>query len=150
MTTVQFKRLPHAEGLDLPAYQTAGAAGFDLVAAVDEKGSIVIPPGERRMIPTGWAIAVPPGFEAQCRPRSGLAWKYGLQVLNTPGTIDSDYRGEISVILQNHDTRHFIVERGMRIAQIIVSPVVQVEILEVNALDTTERGEGGFGSTGVK
>jgi dUTP pyrophosphatase len=144
---VQFKRLPHGEGIPLPAYQTDGAAGFDLVAAVDLP--VPIPPGCRRMIPTGWAIAVPPGYEAQCRPRSGLAWKNGLQVLNTPGTIDSDYRGEISVILQNHDDHTFVVERGMRIAQIIVAPVVQAELVEVSELSDTARGIGGFGSTGV-
>lgn len=144
---VQFKRLPHGEGVPLPAYQTDGAAGFDLVAAVD--APVPIPPGHRRMIPTGWAIAVPPGYEAQCRPRSGLAWKNGLQVLNTPGTIDSDYRGEISVILHNHSECNFMVERGMRIAQIIISPVVQAQLVEVAVLDETARGEGGFGSTGV-
>lgn len=147
MVQVQFKRLPHGEGIALPAYQTAGAAGFDLVAAND--AAIPIPPGERRMIPTGWAIAVPPGYEAQCRPRSGLAWKNGLQVLNTPGTIDSDYRGEISVILQNHSDVTFIVERGMRVAQIIIAPVAQAELVEVDTLSDTVRGIGGFGSTGV-
>ena len=137
-------RLPHAEGLDLPAYATAGAAGMDVVAAED----ITLPPGARHAVATGLALAIPPGFEIQVRPRSGLALKHGITVPNTPGTIDSDYRGELKVILINHGHHPFEVRRGDRIAQLVLAPVTRAAWLEVDELDETARGEGGFGSTG--
>jgi dUTP pyrophosphatase len=144
---IPLRRLPHGEGLDLPAYATAGAAGMDLLAAVT--GPVNLAPGERRLIPTGLCVAVPAGFEMQIRPRSGLALKHGLTVLNAPGTIDSDYRGEVGVILANTDHwQAFTVERGMRIAQAVLAIVVRAEWQEVDDLDATERGAGGFGSTG--
>jgi dUTP pyrophosphatase len=143
--TVGLSVLPHGEGLPLPAYQSQDAAGADLVAAVDE--AVVLAPGERRLVPTGIAIALPQGYEAQVRPRSGLALKQGVTVLNTPGTIDADYRGEIGVILINHGDGPFTVRRGDRIAQMVVAPVVQAEFRE-SALNETVRGTGGFGSTG--
>ena len=130
----------------VPAYQSAGAAGMDLSAALDE--ALVIPPGEHRLVPTGLAIAVPGGHEAQVRPRSGLAAKFGVTVLNAPGTIDSDYRGEVKVILINHGREAFAVTHGMRIAQLVVAPVTRVEWETVDALPDTERGAGGFGHTG--
>ncbi len=143
--SVSIRRLPHAEGLALPAYQTAQAAGADLTAAVTE--DVTLAPGERRLIPTGIAIGLPEGFEAQVRPRSGLALKHGISLVNTPGTIDADYRGEIGVILINHGQEPFVIRRGERIAQMVVAPVVQAAFTE-EALTETARGAGGFGSTG--
>ncbi|MGE0109282.1 MAG: dUTP diphosphatase [Bdellovibrionales bacterium] len=145
---VQIKRLPHAEGLDLPSYATEHAAGMDLCAATHE--DIVLNVGERKLIPTGLAIALPEGFEAQIRPRSGLALKNGLSVLNSPGTIDADYRGEVKIILANLGNEAFTVTRGMRIAQMIVAPYTQAIWDEVQDLSSTARGAGGFGSTGVE
>ncbi len=145
--SVSIRRLPHADGLPAPAYQTAQAAGADLTAAVDAE--VVLAPGERRLIPTGIAIGLPDGYEAQIRPRSGLALKNGVSLVNTPGTIDADYRGEIGVILINHGQEPFTVRRGDRIAQMIVAPVVQAEFREAE-LTETARGAGGFGSTGGK
>jgi dUTP pyrophosphatase len=147
--TIALARLPHARGLPLPAYETAGAAGMDLRAAVAEDAPITIAPGERVMAPTGLCIAVPAGFEAQVRPRSGLAAKAGVTCLNTPGTIDSDYRGEIKVILINLGAEAFVIRRGDRIAQMVIAPVVQASWREVESLDQTARGAGGFGSTGA-
>lgn len=144
---LQFVRLPHAVGLPLPIYATEGAAGMDLVAAVIEP--LVIRPGDRVLVPTGLRVAVPPGHELQVRPRSGLALKHGLTIPNSPGTVDEDYRGEIQVILLNLGTEPFTVERGMRIAQAIVAPVVRAAWVEVADLPETARGEGGFGSTGT-
>ncbi len=140
--------LPHAEGLDLPAYATAHAAGMDLCAAVKE--DVVLKPGERKLIPTGLAIALPEGYEAQVRPRSGLALKNGLSVLNSPGTIDADYRGEVQVILANMGSEAFTVSRGMRIAQMVVAAYERVVWEKVAELPSSDRGAGGFGSTGVK
>jgi dUTP pyrophosphatase len=146
MALLQIMRLPHGEGLALPAYETAGSAGMDLRAAVNEPMTLIA--GARAAIPTGLAFAVQPGFEAQIRPRSGLALKNGITCLNTPGTIDSDYRGEVKVILVNLGHEPFTIQRGDRIAQMVIAPVVQAEILEVETLDETLRGAGGFGSTG--
>ncbi len=146
--SVRVARLPHSEGLPLPGYATAGAAGMDLLAAVD--GPVVIGPGERRLVPTGLAIALPPGYELQVRPRSGLALKNGIVVANSPGTIDEDYRGEVQVIVMNAGDAPFTVERGMRIAQAVLAPVVRVAWDEVAGLDETARGAGGFGSTGAR
>ena len=145
---VEIRQLAHAEGLALPAYQSADAAGLDLVAAVPENAPLVLAPGKHTMVPTGLAIALPPGFEAQVRPRSGLAAKHGVTVLNSPGTIDTDYRGEIGVILINHGEQAFVVRRGERIAQLVIAPVVQAELVVATALSSTDRGSGGFGSTG--
>jgi dUTP pyrophosphatase len=145
---VEIRQLPHAEGLALPAYQSADAAGLDLVAAVPENAPLVLSPGKHAMVPTGLAIALPPGFEAQVRPRSGLAAKHAVTVLNSPGTIDADYRGEISVILINHGEAPFTIRRGERVAQMVIAPVVQAELVVASALSTTDRGGGGFGSTG--
>ncbi len=144
---VKVKRLPHGADLPLPHYATPDSAGVDLVAAVED--AVVLAPGERRLIPTGIAIALPPGTEAQVRPRSGLALRHGITLLNTPGTIDADYRGEIGVILINLGQEPFAIDRGMRIAQMIVAPVVQVAWDEVAELSESQRGAGGFGSTGV-
>ncbi|GAB4520730.1 MAG: dUTP diphosphatase [Amphiplicatus sp.] len=146
---VRVKRLPQGEGLDLPRYETALAAGCDVRAAVPEGEPLVLKPGERYMVPTGIAIALPPGWEAQIRPRSGLAARHGVTCLNAPGTIDADYRGELKVILINHGAEDFVVRRGDRIGQMVIAPVFQVRFEEVEALDDTARGEGGFGSTGV-
>jgi dUTP pyrophosphatase len=146
---VNIRRLPHAEGLPLPAYQTAEAAGFDLVAAVPAKSPATLAPGERALIPTGLIFELPSGSEAQVRPRSGLAVKFGITVLNSPGTIDSDYRGEVSVLLMNHGKEPFTINRGERIAQMIVAPVTHVSLHEVAKLTATKRGAGGFGSTGT-
>jgi dUTP pyrophosphatase len=140
-------RLPHAEGLPLPAYATPGAAGMDLLAAVTEP--CVIPPGGRALIPTGLRIALPPGHELQVRPRSGLALKHGITMPNTPGTVDEDYRGELQVIILNAGTEPFTIERGMRIAQAVLAPVVRGTWRQVAALPDSARGEGGFGSTGT-
>jgi dUTP pyrophosphatase len=141
---VQVKRLPHGAGLPLPAYATAGAAGMDVVSAED----VTIAPGARHAVTTGLALAIPQGYEIQVRPRSGLALKHGITVPNTPGTIDSDYRGELKVILINHGAEPFAIARGDRVAQLVLAPVVQAAWDEVAELDATERGEGGFGSTG--
>ncbi|MFZ1989690.1 MAG: dUTP diphosphatase [Alphaproteobacteria bacterium] len=143
-------RLPHGADLPLPHYATSGAAGLDLVAALPEGGPVTLQPLERAMIPTGLAIALPEGFEAQVRPRSGLAAKHGITLLNTPGTIDCDYRGEIKCTLINLSSEPFTIERGMRIAQMIVAPVTRIAWEERFELDETARGKGGFGSTGIK
>lgn len=147
-TTVQIQKLPHGEDLELPFYATEQAAGADLRAAVTE--DITLQPGEHRLIPTGFAMALADGFEAQIRPRSGLAYKHGITVLNSPGTIDADYRGEVGVILINHGKEPFVITRGERIAQMIVAPFVQAAFTEVSELSDTIRGEGGFGSSGRK
>jgi dUTP pyrophosphatase len=144
MTAVRIRRLPNGEGLPLPAYETAGAAGMDLRAAE----ALTLKPGARCLVPTGLAIALPQGFEAQVRPRSGLAVKHGITVLNAPGTIDSDYRGEVKVPLINHGQEDFVIARGDRIAQMVVAPVTQIGWSEVEDLDETQRGAGGFGSSG--
>ncbi len=149
MTTVRVQRLPHAEGLALPAYETSGSAGMDLRAAVAEGETITLAPGERRLVPTGLKIALEPGYEAQVRPRSGLALKHGVTCLNSPGTIDSDYRGEIGVILVNHGQVTFEIQRGDRVAQMVIAPYTQAILAEVTELDETTRGIGGFGSTGI-
>lgn len=148
MTTVRVERLPHAEGLALPAYETTGSAGMDLRAALPEFEPVVLAPGERRLVPTGLKIALEPGYEAQVRPRSGLALKHGVTCLNSPGTIDSDYRGEVGVILINHGQIPFEIQRGERIAQLVIASYAQAVMVEVGALDETTRGAGGFGSTG--
>jgi dUTP pyrophosphatase len=145
---VRFRRLPHGAGLPLPAYQSAHAAGLDLAAAVPPDAPVTLAPLGRTMIATGFAMALPDGFEAQVRPRSGLAARHGVTVLNTPGTIDADYRGEIQVILVNLDSEPFVVTRGMRIAQLVVAPVARADVTEVPTLEDTARGAGGFGSTG--
>ena len=145
---VNLLRLPHAEGLPLPTYETAGSAGMDLRAAVPEAAPLTLAPGARALVPTGLSIGLPLGYEAQVRPRSGLALKHGVTCLNSPGTIDSDYRGEVGVILINHGQEPFVIQRGERIAQMIISPVVQSSWIEVETLDETARGAGGFGSTG--
>jgi dUTP pyrophosphatase len=148
MTTLRIQRLPHAEGLAFPAYETSGSAGMDLRAAVAEEAPVTLEPGARALVPTGLKIALEPGFEAQVRPRSGLALKHGLTCLNSPGTIDSDYRGEVGVILINHGQEPFVIRRGERIAQLVIARHEQAELIEVEALDDTARGAGGFGSTG--
>ena len=145
---VQIQRLPHGEGIDLPFYATTHAAGADLRAAVDD--DVIIQPGETALIKTGFAMALPDNFEAQVRPRSGLALKFGITVLNTPGTIDADYRGEVGVILINHGKAPFTVSRGDRIAQMIIAPFVQANFEAVSELSETQRGSGGFGSSGRK
>ena len=147
--SVEVKRLPHAEGLPLPAYETSGAAGMDLIAAVEEGSTLRLSPGESRLIPTGLILQLPPGHEGQVRPRSGLALRHGVTVLNAPGTIDADYRGEVQVLLINLGREAFAVTRGMRIAQLVVAPVVQVVLNETAELNDTQRGAGGFGSTGT-
>ena len=146
--TVPIVRLPHGEGLPLPAYETDQAAGMDLRAAVPDDEPLVLRPGSRFPVPTGLAFALPRGFEGQVRPRSGLAFKHGVTCLNTPGTIDADYRGEVKVILVNHGAEDFVIRRGERIGQLVVAPVVQARWDEVESLDETKRGAGGFGSTG--
>jgi dUTP diphosphatase len=145
---IEIRRLPHGEGLALPAYQSAHAAGLDLVAAVAEDAPVMLAPGTYALIPTGLTIALPEGFEAQVRPRSGLAAKHGVTVLNAPGTVDADYRGEIGVLLINHGDTPFLVRRGERIAQMVIAAVVRAEFTRVTSLSATERGGGGFGSTG--
>ena len=148
--SVQIMRLPHGADLPLPAYQSAGAAGLDLHAAAPADAPVIIEPGRWASIPTGIAIALPQGTEGQVRPRSGLAARNGITVLNAPGTVDSDYRGEIRVILVNFGVEPFAVERGSRIAQLVVMPVMHAQLFEVKTLDKTERGAGGFGSTGIR
>jgi len=148
MTTLRVERLPHAEGLPLPAYETPGSAGMDLRAAVADGDTVILTPGARALVPTGLKIALEPGFEAQVRPRSGLALKHGITCLNSPGTIDSDYRGEVGVILINHGQEPFVIRRGERIAQMVIARHEQAAVVEVGSLDETARGAGGFGSTG--
>ncbi len=143
-------RLPHGEGIELPAYETPGAAGMDLRAAVETDAPLTLAPGKRTLVPTGFVFEVPFGYEAQIRPRSGLAFKNGITCLNTPGTIDSDYRGEVKVLLVNLGEEPFVIERGMRIAQMVIAPVTQVVVNEVTEASETARGAGGFGSTGVR
>ncbi|MDQ7000158.1 MAG: dUTP diphosphatase [Mariprofundus sp.] len=145
---VHIQKLPHGEGIDLPFYATTHAAGADLRAAVDD--DVIIEPGSHALIKTGFAMALPDNYEAQIRPRSGLALKHGITVLNSPGTIDADYRGEVGVILINHGSEAFTVQRGDRIAQMIIAPFVQADFQQVDALSATKRGDGGFGSSGKR
>ena len=145
---IEIRQLPHGEGLALPAYQSALAAGLDLLAAVPEDAPVILNPGKYALIPTGLTIALPPGFEAQVRPRSGLAAKHGVSVLNAPGTVDADYRGEICVLLINHGDTPFPVRRGERIAQMVIASVTRAELVPAASLSLTDRGGGGFGSTG--
>jgi dUTP pyrophosphatase len=145
---IDIRQLPHGEGLALPAYQSAHAAGFDLLAAVPEDAPTILAPGKHALIPTGLTIALPPGYEAQVRPRSGLAAKHGVTVLNAPGTVDADYRGEIGVLLINHGEAPFPIRRGERIAQMVIAPVARAELVPAVSLSATDRGSGGFGSTG--
>jgi dUTP diphosphatase len=145
---IEVRQLPHGEGLPLPDYQSALAAGLDLLAAVPQDAPLVLAPGEYALIPTGLTIALPAGFEAQVRPRSGLAAKHGVTVLNAPGTVDADYRGEIGVLLINHGDKPFPVRRGERIAQMVIASVCRAELVAVSSLSSTERGNDGFGSTG--
>jgi dUTP pyrophosphatase len=142
------RQLPHGQGLALPAYQSTHAAGLDLLAAVPENSPLMLLPGQRALVPTGLTMALPAGYEAQVRPRSGLASKHGVTVLNAPGTVDADYRGEIGVLLINHGDAPFSIGRGERIAQMVIAPVVQVELVLAAELSATDRGSGGFGSTG--
>lgn len=148
MTELRILRLPHGEDLPTPAYETSAAAGLDLPAAVPTDAPIVIAPGARALVPTGLVLQFPPGFEAQVRPRSGLALRHGVTVLNAPGTIDADYRGELKVLLVNHGDEPFAVTRGARIAQLVLAPVARATVVEAEAVDPSGRGEGGFGSTG--
>ena len=148
MTVIRVERLPHAEGLALPAYETPGSAGMDLRAALGEGETVVLEPGQRKLIPTGLKIALEPGYEAQVRPRSGLALKHGISAPNSPGTIDSDYRGEVGVILINLGELPFEIKRGDRIAQMVIARYEQAQMIEVEAVDETARVAGGFGSTG--
>lgn len=150
MTEVRYKVLPHGESLPPPSYRSALAAGFDLAAAIGEGVDLILAPGERALVPTGIALELPAGFEAQVRPRSGLAHRNGVTVLNTPGTIDADYRGEIQVILINHGKEDFRIQRGDRIAQIVVASIAAVTLERAENLGITERNTGGFGSTGVR
>ena len=145
---IAVRRLPHSVGLPLPAYETAHAAGMDLRAAAPENAPIILRPGDRHAVPTGLAMAIPPGYEGQVRPRSGLAFRNGVTCLNSPGTVDADFRGEVKVILINLGPENFIVRRGDRIAQLLIAPVAQAAWREAETLDETGRGEGGFGSTG--
>jgi dUTP pyrophosphatase len=146
---VRIMRLAHAADLPLPQYQSALAAGVDLLAAVPAEAPVTLAPGARALIPTGIALALPPGYEGQVRPRSGLAARHGVTVLNAPGTVDADYRGEVQVVLANFGGEPFVVSRGTRIAQLVIAAVQQVALLEVDTLDSTMRGQGGFGSTGT-
>ncbi|MEZ5757764.1 MAG: dUTP diphosphatase [Emcibacteraceae bacterium] len=149
MTQVNIQILPHGEGLKLPEYETKNSAGMDLMAAIPDGEELILKVGERLLVPTGFAMALADGYEAQVRPRSGLAWKNGVTVLNTPGTIDADYRGEVKVILINLGQEDFIIKRNMRIAQMIIAPVTQISWVKCDSLDETARGAGGFGSTGM-
>ena len=149
MKNLQLKILENGYGLPIPKYESEGAAGLDLLAAISQSKNIIILPGKAEMVPTGIAIALPKGFEAQIRPRSGLAAKNGITILNSPGTIDSDYRGEISAMLINHSKVNFEIERGMRIAQMVIAPVVQFNLIKAETLDETKRGAGWFCSTGI-
>lgn len=146
--TIALTRLPSSEGLALPAYATPHSAGMDLLAAVSE--TITLQPGARTLVPTGLSIALPEGYEAQIRPRSGLAFKHGISLVNSPGTIDADYRGEVGVLLINLGAEPFVIERGMRIAQMVIAPYTRAQFSEMLELPTTQRGAGGFGSTGTK
>ncbi|MHB2167492.1 dUTP diphosphatase [Alsobacter sp. R-9] len=146
--TVRVIRLPHGEGLALPNYASEGAAGLDLLAAIGESEKITLEPGKWGLVPTGLSLQLPEGHEAQVRPRSGLALKHGITVLNAPGTVDADYRGEVGVVLINHGSTPFEIVRGMRIAQLVVAPVTRARLVEVENLDETRRAAGGFGSTG--
>jgi dUTP pyrophosphatase len=145
---VDIRQLPHGEGLAPPAYQSAHAAGLDLLAAVPEDAPMVLAPGQHALVPTALTLALPPGYEAQVRPRSGLAAKHGVTVLNSPGTVDADYRGEIGVLLINHGAEPFTIRRGERIAQMVIAAVVRAELVPAASLSQTDRGSGGFGSTG--
>lgn len=147
--SIALKPLPHFEGLDVPSYETDGAAGMDVRAAVPADAPITLATGERAMVPTGLSMAIPEGYEIQMRPRSGLAAKHGITCLNSPGTVDSDYRGELKVILINHGAEPFTIQRGERIGQMVLAPVTRAAFNLVESLDETERGAGGFGSTGV-
>lgn len=149
MVSVPVKRVGHGEGLPLPAYESAGAAGLDLRAALPEGEALVLAPGRHAAVPTGLALELPVGFEAQVRPRSGLAFRHGVTVLNAPGTVDSDFRGEVTAILINHGQEPFTIRRGDRIAQMVIAPVTQALLVEAETLGETQRGAGGFGSTGV-
>ena len=148
LVKVEIQQLPHGNGLALPAYQSAHAAGLDLLAAVPEDAPVMLAPGKHALIPTGLTIALPQGYEAQVRPRSGLAAKHGVTVLNSPGTVDADYRGEVCVLLINHGDQPFPIRRGERIAQMVIAQVARVELVPVTSLSATDRGSGGFGSTG--
>jgi len=145
---IDVRQLPHGQGLPLPSYQSAHAAGLDLLAAVTEDFPLILAPGQRALVPTGISVALPAGYEAQVRPRSGLASKHGVTVLNAPGTVDADYRGEISVLLINHGDAPFAIRRGERIAQMVIASVLRAELVATPTLSSTERGSGGFGSTG--
>jgi dUTP pyrophosphatase len=145
---VDIRHLPHGEGLPLPEYHSTHAAGLDLLAAVPAESPLMLSPGQRALVPTGLTIALPPGYEAQVRPRSGLASKHGVTVLNSPGTVDADYRGEIGVLLINHGEAPFPIRRGERIAQMVIAPVARVELVPSAGLSATKRGSSGFGSTG--
>jgi dUTP diphosphatase len=145
---IDIRQLPHGAGLMLPAYQSAYAAGLDLMAAVPEDSPLILSPGQRALVPTGLSLALPAGYEAQIRPRSGLASKHGVTVLNAPGTVDADYRGEIGVLLINHGEAPFSIQRGERIAQMVIASVARAELVSAEALSATDRGSGGFGSTG--
>ena len=145
---IDVRQLPHGQGLPLPSYQSAHAAGLDLLAAVAEDSPLILAPGQRALVPTGISVALPAGYEAQVRPRSGLASKHGVTVLNAPGTVDADYRGEIGVLLINHGDSPFAIRRGERIAQMVIASVLRAELVATPTLSSTERGSGGFGSTG--
>lgn len=147
--TVRFKWLPHGKGLPLPVRQTAGSAGYDLAAALPEGENLTLAPGKYTMVPCGFSLAIPVGFEAQVRPRSGLAAKFGVTVLNAPGTVDADYRGEVKAILVNHGAEPFTIRRGDRIAQMVIAAVPDLALEEIDELEETDRGSGGFGSTGI-
>lgn len=148
-TVIRVQQLPHGVGLPLPSYQTEGSAGMDLIAALDEEETIFLPAGERVLVPTGLALEIPHGYEAQIRPRSGIALTYGVTVLNSPGTIDSDYRGEVRVMLINLGLETFAIERNARIAQLVIAPVTRVTLEQTDELVNSDRGSGGFGSTGI-
>lgn len=148
MTQLTIVRLPHSDGIELPSYESALAAGMDLRAAVADNEPMILAPGVRDLVPTGFVMEIPAGYEGQIRPRSGLAYKHGITCLNSPGTIDADYRGEVMVLLINHGEVPFTIERGMRIAQMVIAPVMQVEPVEATLASETVRGTGGFGSTG--
>ncbi|WP_064707724.1 dUTP diphosphatase [Rhizobium bangladeshense] len=147
--TLNLIRLANGDGLDLPAYESKGAAGMDLRAAVADGEPLTLSPGKRALVPTGFIFEIPEGFEGQVRPRSGLAFKHGITCLNSPGTVDSDYRGEVKVLLANLGEEAFVIERGMRIAQMVIAPVTQARIAQITEASETARGAGGFGSTGV-
>ena len=149
MIEIKLTRLPHGEGLDMPAYETKGAAGMDLRAALKDGVTLTLAPGKRALVPSGFIFEIPEGYEAQIRPRSGLAFKHGITCLNSPGTIDSDYRGEVNALLVNLGEEPFEITRGMRIAQMVIAPVTQVRVAEITEVSETARGAGGFGSTGV-